>query len=365
MAQKKAKKGELEAQLSAAQAEVRADGYEMSIGELISIYEKGEIQISPRYQRLFRWSLDQKSKFIESILIGIPIPPIFVFQSSDGKWELVDGLQRVSTLLEFRGVLRGKSGKRQVASKLSGTALMPALEGAAWEGTGALPEPLKLRLQRARIRVEILQTGSSPRSRFELFQRLNTGGSLLTRQEIRTCSVIMADESFQTWLEKLSSNKDFLDCTKLTPSAKERQRGVELVIKYLVFNLVEYKAEWDLHDYLDEGVVSLALDKKFDRVAEEKKFKDVFNLINKALGQKAFRRESSGRIVGSFSDAAFEALAIGVRANLAAIAKKPGTLVAKVADMWSDDAFKKNTGAGVRGTTRIVKIVPFARAHFK
>ena len=175
----------------------------------------------------------------------------------------------------------------------------------------------------------------------------------------------MADESFQTWLEKLSSNKDFLDCTKLTPSAKERQRGVELVIKYLVFNLVEYKAEWDLHDYLDEGVVSLALDKKFDRVAEEKKFKDVFNLINKALGQKAFRRESSGRIVGSFSDAAFEALAIGVRANLAAIAKKPGTLVAKVADMWSDDAFKKNTGAGVRGTTRIVKIVPFARAHFK
>src|SRR5690606_1986120 len=150
----------------------------------------------------------------------------------------------------------------------------------------------------------------SPRSRFELFQRLNTGGSLLTRQEIRTCSVIMADESFQTWLEKLSSNKDFLDCTKLTPSAEERQRGVELVIKYLVFNLVEYKAEWDLHDYLDEGVVSLALDKKFDRVAEEKKFKDVFNLINKALGQKAFRRESSGRIVGSFSDAAFEALAI-------------------------------------------------------
>jgi len=97
------KQARLAKEVSIAQAQVKPDGYEMSLGELISIYERGEILIRPDYQRLFRWSQEQKSRLIESILIGIPIPPLFVFQDDSGKWELVDGLQRVSTICEFRG----------------------------------------------------------------------------------------------------------------------------------------------------------------------------------------------------------------------------------------------------------------------
>lgn len=371
MVTSKKKKGDLLKQLESAQSQVRADGYEMSIGELISIYEKGEIEISPSYQRLFRWSLEQKSSFIESILIGIPIPPLFVFQNADGRWELVDGLQRLSTLLEFRGVLRknGAGVKKLPASRLIGTSLLPELEGVSWSkssGTKELPDVLKLRIQRARIRVEILQTGSSPRSRFELFQRLNTGGSLLTRQEIRTCSVIMANAAFQAWLEGLSKFKPFVESIKLTSAAKERQRAVELVVKYLVFNLIPYKSDWDLHDYLDQGIVQLALASigDFNKVKEEKRFKDVFSLIHQQLGAKAFRRESKGKLVGSFSDAAFEALSVGVRENYSKLEANPGGLADKVLAMWSEGEFKKNTGAGVRGTTRIVKVVPFAKMFF-
>ena len=362
-------KGDLLSQVKKAQAQVKPDGYEMSLGEMISIYERGEIVINPEYQRLFRWSSDQKSKFIESILIGIPVPPVFVFQTDDGKWELVDGLQRLSTIFEFRGVLRhpGQVAARP-ASILSGTSLMPALEGVSWEKTAsasALPEPLKLKILRSRLRVEILQTGSSPRSRFELFQRLNTGGSLLTRQEIRNCSVVMIDPSFHAWLVSLANDAAFKETTGLTEAATERQRPLELVTKYFVCNLFSYKSEWDVHDYLDEGIASIALDKNFDRRAEADLFRSVFSLIQAELGERAFRRVEDGRIVGSFSDAAFEALAVGVRQNLGKLQGNPGSLSALEKAMWADAEFKRNTGAGVRGTQRVSRIIPFARLHFQ
>ena len=81
--------------------EFKTDGYPMSIGEIINLYESREMVINPNFQRFFRWSQAQKTRFIESILLGIPTPAIFVYQRDDGVWELVDGLQRISTILEF------------------------------------------------------------------------------------------------------------------------------------------------------------------------------------------------------------------------------------------------------------------------
>ncbi len=93
----------LEEEIAVASKKVIKDGYDMSIGELMSLYRDGELVINPKYQRYFRWDLFQKTRFIESLLLGIPIPPIFVYTTSGRKWELVDGLQRVSTILEFAG----------------------------------------------------------------------------------------------------------------------------------------------------------------------------------------------------------------------------------------------------------------------
>src|SRR6185437_10092460 len=97
-------------EIVSAQRHVKTDAYQMSIGEIVSMYDSREIIIDPDFQRLFRWDNSQKSKFIESILLGIPIPSIFVFEREDGSWELIDGLQRVSTLLEFMGKLRAPDG---------------------------------------------------------------------------------------------------------------------------------------------------------------------------------------------------------------------------------------------------------------
>jgi len=95
----------LENEIETARRKVNTDEYGMSIGEIVTMYEKQELVINPSFQRLFRWAEHQKSKFIESILLGIPIPPVFVFETDKGQWELIDGLQRLSTILEFMGLL--------------------------------------------------------------------------------------------------------------------------------------------------------------------------------------------------------------------------------------------------------------------
>ncbi len=119
---------ELDLEVSTARKKIFRDGYDMSFGELASMYERGELVIAPEYQRLFRWDDTKKTRFIESLLLNIPIPPIFVFSDKAGRWELVDGLQRVSTVLEFMGLLKDADGKLLPRSSCDGTSLLPAWE---------------------------------------------------------------------------------------------------------------------------------------------------------------------------------------------------------------------------------------------
>jgi uncharacterized protein DUF262 len=89
------------------------------VGEVANMYGNAELKILPEFQRLFRWTPERKSAFVESILIGIPIPSAFVFEE-DGTWELIDGLQRISTVLEFMGVLKDPdAGKLRRSSLLA------------------------------------------------------------------------------------------------------------------------------------------------------------------------------------------------------------------------------------------------------
>src|SRR5699024_12265003 len=95
----------LDEQLNDARRNIFTDSYPMSIGELTNVYAEGDLIIRPPFQRLFRWNDDQKSRLAESILIGIPLPSIFVAQDEAGRRELVDGLLGISTVLQPQGLL--------------------------------------------------------------------------------------------------------------------------------------------------------------------------------------------------------------------------------------------------------------------
>jgi uncharacterized protein with ParB-like and HNH nuclease domain len=122
----------LEQQIEERRRNIKTDGYAMSIGELTNIYQEGELDIHPDFQRYFRWSIQQKSDLVESILLGIPLPPISVSQRDNGIWDVVDGLQRLSTIFQLQGVLRDQNGKLVDPLILSRTRYLEALEGKRW-----------------------------------------------------------------------------------------------------------------------------------------------------------------------------------------------------------------------------------------
>ena len=189
----------------------KTDNYSMSIGELKNLYEANELIINPEYQRLFRWSEGQKVRLIESVLMGIPIPTIFVYQDSDGIWEVVDGLQRISTLLQCMGVLKEGEIKKETLI-LRGTKYLPQLEGFSWdneEEDKRLPESLKLAIRRSKLNITIILSESDPNAKFEIFQRLNTGGSNASNQEVRDNIMVMISPVRYQWFSDLSNNIDF------------------------------------------------------------------------------------------------------------------------------------------------------------
>ena len=168
--------------------QIRTDSYSMSIGEWISLYEKSEINVNPDFQRFFRWSNHQKSTFIESILVGIPIPPIFVSQRDDGIWDVVDGVQRLSTIYEFVGILKKDESEKDESENnahpvaLQKTIYLASLEGKKWDDPNdrdnSFTPTQRLLIKRSKIAVNIVEKESDKMIKYELFQRLNTGGSI-------------------------------------------------------------------------------------------------------------------------------------------------------------------------------------------
>ena len=80
---------------------IKTDNYPMFIGELSNLYQEGDLIINPVYKRMFRCDITQQSALIETILLKIPIPPLYVYQNEKGTWSLIDGQQRLSTIFKF------------------------------------------------------------------------------------------------------------------------------------------------------------------------------------------------------------------------------------------------------------------------
>lgn len=364
----------LEKEIKTARKEIVSDGYDMSLGEVMNLYKDDELKINPEFQRLFRWDITRKTRFIESILLGIPIPPVFVFQDKDGNWELIDGLQRLSTILEFSGILKDPDGKKVEPSTLEGTKFLPSLSDKRWQvwkdGDSSIDKAMQMQVKRARIRVEILLKESDENAKYELFQRLNTGGAQLSQQEVRNCIAVMINPDLYKLLIKLSENDDFVKTTNQTETAVEKQAGVELVLRYFAFKHHPYKNGLDVHEYLDSALVEISMNDKIDWQAEEYEFKKIFSLLNESLGDKAFKRWDGNSFGGKFLMSLYETIAFGVSQNIDEISgqnkgEQNKFIISRAKELWADPVFVKNSGAGIRGTTRLSKLLPMAKGFFK
>ena len=125
----------LQEEINARASKIYRESYQMSIGELINLYRDGEMDIHPEFQRVFRWNEYQKTKLIESIMLNIPIPSIFVSQNDDGVWDVIDGVQRLSTIFQFVGILKDEEGNKLPPLTLQKTDYLPSFAGVQWENS--------------------------------------------------------------------------------------------------------------------------------------------------------------------------------------------------------------------------------------
>ena len=357
-------------EIQVARKKVVTDGYEMSMGEIINLYKDEELVIDPVFQRLYRWGEERKTRFIESLILGIPIPPIFVYQDENGVWELIDGLQRLSTVLQLTGDLKGERAVELGPLVLNGTRFLPSLDGKRWKesasGAGdGMSQSLQIEIKRARVRVEILKSDSDASAKFELFQRLNTGGASLTEQEVRNSIAVSLNRDFYDWLMKHSRNPAFVETTGQTKAALESQAGVELALRFFAFRFVPYKAGMDVHEYLDDALMKMATDAAFDMAAESEVFTKTFQFLSGALGSTAFKRWNGNEFSGMFLMSVFEVMSTGVSYNLIELegleSQQRSDFIQQAArNLWGNPVFIQNSGAGVRGTTRLSRLLPIA-----
>jgi len=342
----------LEEEIAARVGEVRTDSFDMSFGEIASLHVSKELIIQPEYQRLFRWSLQQKSHLIESILLELPVPQIFVIENQDGVLELIDGLQRVSTILQF---MEPQSiGLDPLV--LDGCTLISGLNGLAFN---QLPLSLRLRLKRSSIRTVVIKKQSQGFLRYEMFKRLNTGGANLEPQEIRNCSSRMLGErgvNFYSMLVTLSLQTDFAACADYIPQPdKDKKAAEELVLRFFAAKNFIAGFKGSVRDWLDTYMEDVLLEKQaFEIGTESEAFIRVMSFARQNLGDTAFLRYRGLEPTGSLPPAYFEAIAIGIHSTLVQIQdKNPVSLRAKITELVQTDGFRAVTGPGANSKEKL------------
>lgn len=356
---------QLALEINKSKKEFITDAYSMSIGELISMYKDGELIINPIFQRAFRWTISQQSKLVESILIGVPLPSIFVYQNKDGKWEVVDGVQRISTILQFVGELKDDT-KRLSPTVLEETKYLKSLKALSWKD---LPGEFQLDFKRARIEVKIIKYLSDRNAKFEVFQRLNYSPTILSGQEYRNALAIMVNENFYNWILGLSKDENYKKCIDLTDRWLLEKYDQELVLRLFIFPRFPFKkgkVDEYINDsifYDDKSLLNQIDDGSFGLKLEQQKFKKTFDLLMKARGVDVFQKPGRGQ---QFLESYYEAIAIGLYWNIDQYNDKDiGVIQKKIDELETQDDFLKGKGTGTNSEVRIRKVVPFAKDYFK
>lgn len=269
---------DMQNQLMEQKMKVDFNSYDLSIRELIGMIKDGLLDIAPDYQRKFRWEPERQSSLIESLLLGIPVPSIFVATNADGTWELIDGVQRVSSILAFAGSIEERAtlaDQNNTALKLVGLKKLSTFIGKTFDD---LPVEIQNKFKLASIKVTSLTDKSDKNVRFDLFERLNKGGVTLSDQEIRSC---VYRGGFNDFIQEMAANEDFLSCVHISESQEMNGTREELVLRFFAYLYDIDSFTHSVKDFLNEYMEKAS--KKFNYSKAEKTFKYVFSVLNDSL----------------------------------------------------------------------------------
>jgi hypothetical protein len=344
--------------------EIRTTAVDFSFGELLNLHNDKEIVIRPEYQRLFRWSLEQRSRLIESIVLGLPIPPIFLVEGPSGVLELIDGLQRTSSVLQFLD--HDAIGEAEL--RLVGCDILNELNGQTFSD---LPLSVRLKIKRSPIRATIINKSGGAFVKYEMFKRLNTGGSLLSAQEIRNCSSRMVDggDFFYDAIQEMAKYPAFVLATRRLPETfKERRADEELVLRFFAVTLFRDHYHGNIEEWLDSIMESILFRRvKFDLEQQKANFARTFDLVAQKLGDAAFTRfTEDGESTGRLAPAYYEATAHAFSSCYDVILALDGSKVReKLIAAYANKQFLESTGPGANTIPKLEQRIAVVADYFQ
>jgi len=283
--------------------QIRVDRKTPTIDLLTDRIQHGEINLAPDFQRKGGiWNNDAKSRLIESILIRIPLPAFYVDATDENLWLVVDGLQRLTTLKNF--VVDG-------THELSGLEFITELNGKKFAD---LPRNLQRRIKETEVTVFLIQPGTPPEVKFNIFKRINTGGMPLSTQEIRNA---INGERVRNFVKALVDSPSFQTATGGKIGDK-RMADRECVCRFLAFEIVppsEYQGK-DLDSFINRSMQKINdPDECPENTLRElgQLFDKTMKRANRLFGKFAFRKyHGPGRRMMPISKALFESVSHGL-----------------------------------------------------
>jgi hypothetical protein len=259
--------------------DIRVSSRNFSLRNVLDMIEEEELELAPDFQRNQVWKLPQKCGLIESILLQIPLPAFYFAQDKDGTMKVIDGLQRLSTAYDFarRGsyalshleYLKGEEGKR--FSELS----------PVW----------RRRFNQTQLVVHVIDPQTPAQVKYDIFKRINTGGTPLNAQEIRHC---LTSQRCRDFLKRCAGSKIFLSTVGENFRDHVRMVDRELVLRFCAFRLLgleTYRGAMD--PYLDEAAAWIdtparTSPEELDRLATE--FTRAMYWARAVFDEHAFRK---------------------------------------------------------------------------
>ena len=341
--------------------EIRTEAVDFSFGELLNLHNSGEIVIRPEYQRLFRWSVEQRSRLIESVLLKLPLPPIFLIENENGVLELIDGLQRTSSVIQFMDC--DAIGEPELI--LQGCDIVHELNGKRFQDFSTT---IRFGIKRTPIRAIVIKKSGNDRVKYEMFKRLNTGGALLSAQEIRNCSsrMIEGGAEFYGELQTLAAHPSFVTATKRIPEGdREQKADEELVLRF--FAVISSRATFagNVREWLDAFMETLLFDGN-DTCINFGTFMEFFDFIADKFQGDAFCRWRDGVAIGRLAPAYYEAVCGGLVEISARLRTKDSeALQYALQQAFEDERFLDATGPGANNKTKMETRIAVVREHFE
>ena len=251
---------------------------------------------------------------------------------------------------------------------LTRTKFLPALEGKYWEDDDpekSLTDAQRRYIKRSKILIIIIDKSSDSFAQYEMFQRLNTGGSHLSPQEIRNCLLVVKNEDVYRWFKTLSENEAFRNAVPISEKDADEQGYIELVVKYFVLRYSEFEVSdsENYNNFITDEILSLIDDKKIEREKDEDIFKRTFKLIFDTMGENAFKRYNPEKDThcGPVLVGAYEAIVPGVSENIEYYEKNHEMLKKCIDDIYTSKEYNDATKRGVRPVARIKKLAIASR----